>query len=578
MKVRAPLSLAVPTVIRIPPGPSREVQTAARSSAPPQKTPLDHGRERTAALSLLLPFLAGAALRLYQIRDQIIADDEWHALHQVLRSSYTAIFTHFGRSDYCIPLTAWYKLMAEHVYLSEMIMRAPVLLAGLFSLVLVPRLARPFVGTAASVACAWLLAIAPLHIYFSRYARPYGVVMLLAFTGLMAFYRWWSGGGRGWAILYGVCAAIGPYFHLAGAPVLLAPLGFALVECLSRSGQVHRRLHELLLITLAIGAALAALLLPAFIADAYSLRAKTATEWAPFRATLDMTRLLAGVPSQPLLLLWGGGLLAGVISLARNNRRLLALLVIAIAAQIATFMFTRPLPRPVVMARYLSPVLPLLLLFVAAGLASVSHAVQVRIRRLPSPLIMTVVVAVFFFQGPVRATYYAPNAWTNHALFQYHYDAVEATEYLRLLRPTRISPFYEHLRSLPPSSTLVVEAPWYYEWHYNHYPLLQAFHRQRMIIGFTGPHARAKLWGEVPLETPGFAFRNFAHLSDLDRLEERGVRYAILHKDLQHEIPNQNDCDPIDISPWIEEYRLRFGHPCFEDGKIVVFDLYPQQR
>ena len=36
---------------------------------------------RSANLLWLLAVVAGTALRLYQLRDQVLVDDEWHALH-----------------------------------------------------------------------------------------------------------------------------------------------------------------------------------------------------------------------------------------------------------------------------------------------------------------------------------------------------------------------------------------------------------------------------------------------------------------------------------------------------------------
>jgi hypothetical protein len=109
--------------------------------------------------------LVGAVLRLDQITYQIVGDDEWHGLQVALYGSYEWILTHFGSNDHCIPLTAYFKLMSETVGLSELVMRAPALLAGLASLVVFPLLVRPWVGRRASVLFAWLLALAPLHVY-----------------------------------------------------------------------------------------------------------------------------------------------------------------------------------------------------------------------------------------------------------------------------------------------------------------------------------------------------------------------------------------------------------------------------
>ncbi|HEY3460732.1 MAG TPA: hypothetical protein VGL52_07890, partial [Casimicrobiaceae bacterium] len=61
-------------------------------------------RSRTAASSfasgwnllLVTAFVSGFALRAWQVDIQILLEDEWHAIHKLLRSSALDIFTHLG--------------------------------------------------------------------------------------------------------------------------------------------------------------------------------------------------------------------------------------------------------------------------------------------------------------------------------------------------------------------------------------------------------------------------------------------------------------------------------------------------
>jgi len=46
---------------------------------------------------------------LYKIRDQVIFDDEYHALNVALNHDYLYIATHYHESDNCIPLTLLYR-------------------------------------------------------------------------------------------------------------------------------------------------------------------------------------------------------------------------------------------------------------------------------------------------------------------------------------------------------------------------------------------------------------------------------------------------------------------------------------
>ena len=52
-------------------------------------------------------FVAGAWLRYYQLDLQILVEDEWHALHKILRSGFADIYQSFGRSDHSIPLALY---------------------------------------------------------------------------------------------------------------------------------------------------------------------------------------------------------------------------------------------------------------------------------------------------------------------------------------------------------------------------------------------------------------------------------------------------------------------------------------
>ena len=94
---------------------------------------------------LLVAFVAGAALRIWQLDIQILIDDEWHAIHKLLRSSPLDIVTHLGYADYSIPLTLYYQQLQRTIGLSEWGMHVPSLVAGVGLLLVGPRLlARSF--------------------------------------------------------------------------------------------------------------------------------------------------------------------------------------------------------------------------------------------------------------------------------------------------------------------------------------------------------------------------------------------------------------------------------------------------
>ena len=69
--------------------------------------------------TLTLAVAVGAWLRWYQLRIQVLVDDEWHAVHQLLRLSPAQMFVDFGHADYSIPLGLLYGLEARTIGLSE---------------------------------------------------------------------------------------------------------------------------------------------------------------------------------------------------------------------------------------------------------------------------------------------------------------------------------------------------------------------------------------------------------------------------------------------------------------------------
>jgi len=70
-------------------------------------------------LAWLALFAVAAWLRLWQIGHQVLIDDEWHAVHKLMHSGYREIFLSFGHADHTIPLTLFFRLLADTVGLSD---------------------------------------------------------------------------------------------------------------------------------------------------------------------------------------------------------------------------------------------------------------------------------------------------------------------------------------------------------------------------------------------------------------------------------------------------------------------------
>jgi hypothetical protein len=495
----------------------------------------------------LLAVFAGIALRWYQLGDQIVADDEWHALHSVRDHDLFTILLTFGKSDHCIPLTAFYKLAADTVGLSEALIRAPVFVAGLGALVVFPLLVRQYSGPRVAAIFAWLLAISPIHVYFSRYARPYSIALLFAFTGLMSFHGFLRTGRPAWKWLYAACAILGPYFHLSVAAVLLLPLGFALVR---------PNVRGLALIVLAGSLVLIA---PPALHDPAALAGKLA------HARLNLTAFELGW--QLLLGISTGWLVVSAVmvhgALRCRDRRLAIYLCALVGLQLLVYVITRPLMSsdPITVARYNLTALPIALWALALGLDDLGA----RLARFFRPAVFlfpALCLLGMFRLGSIPDVYFRTNNFTHHALYQYFptTDSLANGYGQKILFETTVPTYYEELSLHPENTMRILEAPWRHDWDHIVQPAYQRVHRQSIYIGFVDDPDQPRRLGEVSLRDGRFRFRRFVHVLDHDGLCARRIDHVVFHK------------DPA-VAGHIAAYRERYGSPYFSDDQIVVFDV-----
>ena len=89
--------------------------------------------------ALVTILIAGSYFRLDQYMGQVLLDDEWHAVHQLLSGKTPSdLFLTLGFADYSIPLGILYWFESEWFGLSEFGMRWPMMLAGLAAMLMFP--------------------------------------------------------------------------------------------------------------------------------------------------------------------------------------------------------------------------------------------------------------------------------------------------------------------------------------------------------------------------------------------------------------------------------------------------------
>ena len=506
----------------------------------------------------------GVLLRFYELPRQILVDDEWHAVHKLLDSDYFSIVTDLGATDHCIPLTLLYSLLADFAVLNELWMRLPAFLSGIVLVPTLPILLRCYVGSNASVALAWLLAVSPFHIYYSRLARPYSITLLLSWLAVVAFYRWWRGGHSGWKWVYTVAAVLSPWFHLVTLPVVLAPPALAAVDVARGRG---RSPADWLLAVVGTGVGQIVLLGPPLVLRFGSLSNKLSVGSPTIETFAGAVELFMGTIQPWLLIGCGALMLVGVLPLARGQADFLKLIFFTGFAQVGALLLLGPhyIEVPVTLARYALFLLPAALLLIATGISRISTGLVPGTRSVAGWVTLVVAAFLFWF-GPLPRILRYPNNWMGQGTWQidYHHDRA-----LERFRPKAAPMVYDELASLPVGATLVLEAPWHYNWQY--FPYYQQQHRQRTAIGFVAPPAGPARPGETLLNDPRFRWTNAIHVFDHGELIRQEVDWVIFHKQLSREMPPPYQVDTVDVSPWIRHYETLFGPPRFEDDFVAAF-------
>jgi len=469
--------------------------------------------------------LAGAVVRTLGLGRQILADDEFHAYRAALRDDLSALylFTHNALpedplSDYGSAIALWARLLADTVGIDEWGLRAPMWLAGVVLPLVVGFTGARVLGRRVGVIAAWLTALSPLLVLYSRFARPYEIVALCGALLLLAADRFRCRPTRSGALLFGAVAAFGVWVNATLVPTALALAAVGFAPALGgRAGGGARRDA---LAGLGLGLLLAGLLvgpeLPAVVAFA---SAKAAAPAPPLAAWWAALQVLAGVRSPALVLLFAALAFWGAAAAWREARVFALLALAAAGAQLAAFVLLRPhvVGQPLVIARYAMAALPALLLLVATGLAAVAERATRGLARQPTPaqasaLLAAAVIALWFARGPLPDLLLSESAYTSRP------DRLAPRLYT--IDPAAVPAFYRQLDE----ELSIVEVPWVLEWPLAIADDYQQIHGARV-------RALSAFW---PFQHPGSRLRSSVGWRGGEpRLA--GVDLVVVHLDLVEE-------------------------------------------
>jgi hypothetical protein len=533
----------------------------------------------------LVSIAVAIVLRLVQLPEQIIADDEWLSLHALLHGGYADVFTHFGARDPCIPLSLYDKLVADTIGLAEWSMRAPMLCAGILSVIVLPLLLTRWMGAKGSLVFQWLLAISPLHVYFSRYARPYAIVFFLVVLGTIAFARWWRSGSIPWAILCALCFIAAPWFELTSLPFVIAPFAFA-SWVTSRAARASGAAESLApngirrgfwLLAAVVVAGWCALIGPPIVSDGSSLALHSRSQRFELPALTNVYELLSGAELPALAFVSGLVFLFGSSAMLRRQRALIQCFATVIAVEIAVLTAIGPdhIDSALVLVSCAVPMLAAFLWISSMGLVHADDLLRTH-WKFPAHAGSVCLCGTLLAFGPLVHSYHSPNNWTNHAIYQLDYSPrFERSYAANVMNFEAVPPVYKRIGEIAGSSFRVVEAPWSREWPSIPYPLYQRLHVRDTLIGFVDDPHEMPGEGELPYGDTRFHFQNFVHVSDFDAMRRANVRFVIFHRGPGFVPDDVRASRAPAVERWRTEYIERVGKPVFDNAKLTVFDLQP---
>ncbi len=370
-------------------------------------------------LTILLLIFLGIYFRIQQIDKQIIGGDEWNAIRFACKSSYGYIFTNFNIADNCIPLTAYYKLLLETIGLNDLWLRSLQLLSGISCLIIFPVLVKKFYNRRVVLIFTTLLAISPFLIFYSRYARPYIIVVLLSFIAVFYYYLWMTKGRTKYLIFYLVCAIVSPYFNLFSMAVVLGPLIYTLLLMLMRRRRsknpkinIYIDFKKLLMVIVITIIGISIWLIPTFD-SLNTLADKINRDSIGLHTITGVLNNVCGVGNDILSMVCFSIIPIGLYIAYRKDRLLGSYMSFMVGLNILLIMVIRPVGvhYPMVFSRYFIASIPLCLLAASIAIDEIANRAETlgilkryNIKYI-SHAIIVIMMLLLFIVGPLLVVY-----------------------------------------------------------------------------------------------------------------------------------------------------------------------------
>ena len=208
--------------------PALSVGAAAPSTAPVGE--LSAGSRRLPSWWVLAALLVlAAALRLSTLDLQSFWYDEAYTPVHVLHASLAATLRSVVHSENSPPL--WYLIAwldGRVLGDGEIALRLPSALAGIATVAVAWGIGRELAGARAAAACAALVAVNPLFVWYSQEARAYALFVLLSALAILCFLRARRQPTRGRIAAFALCGSLALLTHYFSV-FLLVPMVLVLL-------------------------------------------------------------------------------------------------------------------------------------------------------------------------------------------------------------------------------------------------------------------------------------------------------------------------------------------------------------
>lgn len=525
-----------------------------------------------------LAIAVGIHQRTRGIGELPLYGDEYHTL-LAADEDYGTILTSFDSVGSHVPLPLLQRLSLDLFGDGVLAFRLVALVPGILTLFLCYPFARRFAGPTAAVLATWALALSPIHVYYSRFARSYALVVLLALGAAWSCLHLLESQERRRAAraLLVLTAALLPWVHLSSAGFVLA-LGLAAIGL--AFFQSRKRGLELLALFALAGVACALLYVPV-LSDVRAYFEERSDSEPPLD-WFGVPLLLAGGPVEAVV--WLAALPLGLIGLARTRRATAVIIAAAIAGPTLVLARTLPLGMDYAYSRYLLAGWPCWLALVAwAFVAGFARVLGDRLRAERVALgAGLVLLGLGFLLGPIGPGRPKGGAFANTYLALHELPAFD--------EPFADTPgFYRELAADPGATRIVEALPIYTRavLLYRNYALQ---HGKEVFLGWAG---------DVPRGVRGAPYVRLLELEPLD------ADYVVLHRDplpevrayfrfvyegiwpgarrwcdasfmkLNEKIYGSNLAGPEATDPIASRLRERFGTAHYKDERILVWKLAP---